>query len=50
MTYGEAQKKLIRQMKSATAGVLKLSRAKKVSMREAAYMIAIERIVKAIKK
>ena len=50
MGYKQAQKNLIRQMKEATAEVLKLSKSKEVPMREAAYMIAISRIARTIKK
>lgn len=37
-------------MKKTTRTVLELSRDQKISMREAAYMIALKRIAKAIKK
>jgi len=50
MGYKQAQENLIRQMKEATAEVLKLSKSKEVPMREAAYMIAISRIARTIKK
>lgn len=50
LSYEESVKSLIDKMKKATRTVLELSRDQKISMREAAYMIALKRIAKAIKK
>lgn len=50
MSYEESVKILISKMKNATGQVLELSKDRKVSMREAAYMIALTRIAKALKK
>jgi glutamate dehydrogenase/leucine dehydrogenase len=50
MNYEESINSLIGKMKKATREVLNLSRKQKVSMREAAYIIALKRIAKALKK
>ena len=50
MSYDESVKALIAKMKKATQQVLKLSEQRKVSMRGAAYMIAITRIAMDLKK
>lgn len=50
MGYDESVEALVAKMKKATQKVLKLSQKKKVSMREAAYMIALTRIAMALKK
>lgn len=50
MSYDASVKALIEKMKKATQQVLELSKKKKVSMREAAYMIALARIAMALKK
>ena len=50
MSYAESVNTLVSKMKKATGKILKLSKNKKVSMREAAYMIALGRIAKALKK
>jgi len=49
MSYDKSVKALIAKMKKATEQVLELSKQKKISMREAAYSIAISRIAKALK-
>lgn len=49
MTYAEAKTKLVEKMKRATEEVLKLSKNKKISMREASYVIAVDRVARAIK-
>lgn len=50
MNYEESINSLIGKMKKATREVLNLSRKQKVSMREAAYIIALKRIAIALKK
>jgi glutamate dehydrogenase/leucine dehydrogenase len=50
MNYEKSVNSLISKMKKATREVLDLSTKQKISMREAAYMIALERIAKALKK
>lgn len=50
LSYKESVESLINKMKKTTRTVLELSRDQKISMREAAYMIALKRIAKAIKK
>ncbi|MCX6809957.1 MAG: Glu/Leu/Phe/Val dehydrogenase [Candidatus Berkelbacteria bacterium] len=50
MSYDEAKEKLIDKMRLATRKVLALSKLKKISMREAAYQIAISRIALKLKK
>jgi glutamate dehydrogenase len=49
MSYNESKEKLIKMMRSACRDVLRLAAINKITMRQAAYMIAIERIVRAIK-
>ncbi|MDH4358508.1 MAG: Glu/Leu/Phe/Val dehydrogenase [Candidatus Berkelbacteria bacterium] len=50
LSYKQAKKKLIDQMKKACQDVQQESREKKITMREAAYLIAIQRIATAIIK
>lgn len=50
LSYEESVESLTDKMKKATRTVLELSQDQKISMREAAYMIALKRIAKAIKK
>jgi len=50
LTYKQAKKKLIMQMKKACRDVVRGSKKKKVTLREAAYLIAIQRIARAIIK
>lgn len=50
LSYEKSVESLTDKMKKATRTVLELSQDQKISMREAAYMIALKRIAKAIKK
>ena len=50
MEYLEAQNALINKMKKALREVSKISEKEKVSLREAAYLVAIARIAKATKR
>jgi glutamate dehydrogenase/leucine dehydrogenase len=50
MDYQTAQKKLTDKMKKATNKVLTVAKKEKIPMREAAYLIAVQKIVRALKK